>query len=84
MDKKGKIKLKDSDKIDEDSARAIASIEEVITKHGDAQLRIRFHDKKGALDTLARHLGMLTDRKEVDLKGGFVVETVNYDEEEDA
>lgn len=54
------VVLVDSDAIDRDTALAIAEIAQ--TKDG---LKVKFHDKKGALDSIARHLGMFVDRSEV-------------------
>ena len=55
------VALVGSDEIDFDTARAIAEISQ--TKDGG--LKVKFHDKKGALDSIARHLGMFVDRSEV-------------------
>jgi phage terminase small subunit len=54
------VVLVDSDEIDRDTALAISEIAQ--TKDG---LKVKFHDKKGALDSIARHLGMFVDRSEV-------------------
>lgn len=51
------IDLKDSDQVDG------AAISEVTLK--DGTLKFKLHDKKGALDSMARHLGMFTDKLEV-------------------
>lgn len=55
------VALVGSDEIDRDTARAIAEISQ--TKEG--ALKVKFHDKKGALDSIARHLGMFVDRHEI-------------------
>jgi len=59
----------------EDIRRAISSfeVEERTTEEGMTRTvrRIRFWSKVDALDKLARHLGMLVDRTEVEHKGGF-------------
>lgn len=55
------VALVASDEIDRDTARAIAEISQ--TKEG--ALKVKFHDKKGALDSIARHLGMFVDRHEI-------------------
>jgi len=52
------------------AAAAIASVEQ--TKDGG--LKVRYHDKKGALDSLARHLGMFTERHEHTGKNGAPIE----------
>lgn len=51
------VALIGSDDIDDETAAAIASIAQ--TK--DGALKVTFHDKKGALDSMARHLGMFND-----------------------
>lgn len=51
------IELKDSEQVDG------AVISEVSLK--DGSLKFKLHDKKGALDSIARHLGMFNDKLEV-------------------
>jgi len=51
------IELLDSGDLDEDTAAAISEVAQ--TKEG---VRIKFHDKKGALVDIGRHLGMFTDK----------------------
>lgn len=53
------IELTDSDLLDEETAAAVAEVAQ--TKEG---VRIKFHDKKGALVEIGRHLGMFTDKVE--------------------
>lgn len=50
------IDLKDSEEVDG------SVISEVSLK--DGTLKFKLHDKKGALDSIARHLGMFTDKVE--------------------
>lgn len=57
------VALVGSDEIDFDTARAIAEISQ--TK--DGALKVKFHDKKGALDSMARALGMFVDRTDLRL-----------------
>jgi phage terminase small subunit len=54
--------LKNSADLDKTKRRAIAEISQ--TKDG---VRIKLHDKKGALDSIARHLGMFNDKTTVGL-----------------
>lgn len=54
------VALIDSDKIDDDTAAAVAEISQ--TAQGG--LKIKLHDKKGALVDIGRHLGMFTDKVE--------------------
>lgn len=53
------IELTESDELDDDTAAAVSEIAQ--TKEG---VRIKFHDKKGALVEIGRHLGMFTDKLE--------------------
>jgi phage terminase small subunit len=50
----------DSDKIDDDTAAAIAEISQ--TDKGG--LKVKFHDKRAALVDIGRHLGMFKDKVE--------------------
>lgn len=54
------VQLIDSDKIDDETAAAVAEISQ--TAQGG--LKIKLHDKKGALVDIGRHLGMFTDKVE--------------------
>lgn len=62
--------LKDTSEIPEDKLAAIAEIKE--TQHG---LSFKLHDKKGALDSIAKHLGMFIERLEHTGKDGGPIET---------
>lgn len=53
------VELISSDEIDDDTAAAIAEIS--MTDKGG--LKVKFHDKRGALVDLGRHLGMFKDRQ---------------------
>lgn len=57
---KHSVALLSSADIDDDTALAIEEVSE-----GKAGLKIKMHDKKGALDSVARHLGMFVDRSEI-------------------
>jgi phage terminase small subunit len=77
--------------LDDDTAAAIAGIEVENNrdKDEDGNLvitgtlhKIKLSDKKGALDSLARHLGMFIDRKEITGKdGGPIQVNISPDEE---
>lgn len=54
------VTLKNSADLDKVRRRAIAEISQ--TKDG---VKIKLHDKKGALDSIARHLGMFNDKMTV-------------------
>lgn len=53
------VDIFETDQIDRDKLDAVAEIKQ--TKEGIA---IKLHDKKGALDSIARHLGMFVDKVE--------------------
>jgi len=59
----------DLHRLDEDRTAAVEeiSISETVDRAGvlHRRTRLKLHDKKGALDSLARHLGMFVDRHEV-------------------
>lgn len=59
------IELLDSTLLGQDAIAAIAEVSE-----GREGIKVKLHDKKGALDSLARHLGMFKDQLEVTGKGG--------------
>ena len=56
------VALLASDTLDADTAAAVEEVSE-----GKQGLKIKMHDKKGALDSLARHLGMFVDRAQLDV-----------------
>ncbi|MDV5861386.1 terminase small subunit [Pseudomonas mendocina] len=56
------LALVGSDQIDDDTAAAIAEVSE-----GREGLKVKFHDKKGALVEIARHLGMFTAKGHAEL-----------------
>lgn len=51
------VELFDTDEVEREKMDAVAEIKQ--TKEGIA---LKLHDKKGALDSIARHLGMFTDK----------------------
>lgn len=55
------VKLINSEELPAEVAAAIAEV----SQNDKGGLKIKFHDKKGALDSLAKHLGILTDKTEV-------------------
>lgn len=58
------VKIFDTDSVETVKMHAVAEIKQ--TKDGIA---LKLHDKKGALDSIARHLGMFNDKVNVDVKG---------------
>lgn len=59
------VALLSSSDIDDDTACAISEVSQ-----GKDGLRLKMHDKKGALDSVARHLGMFKDKIEHTGKDG--------------
>lgn len=54
--------------LDDDTAAAIASVEVVVRPDGlSTTHKLRFWDKSTALNTIAKHLGMLVDRQQLDV-----------------
>lgn len=58
------VRLKDSKKLDADTAAAISEIRQ----NKDGALVVKMHSKPQALDLLARHHGLIIDRKQVDFR----------------
>lgn len=69
------IELIDSCDLSNDAALAVAEIKQ--TKEG---LAIKLHDKKGALDSIARHLGMFKDSVDVNHGGHIATTEIPIDE----
>ena len=57
------MKLKDSLSLTEEEVAAVAEVSQTITEHGGT-LRLKLHDKKGALDSLAARLWPVIERSE--------------------
>lgn len=51
------VTLKDSDELEEDDAVCVSEVSLIAGKYGDS-IKFRLHDKKGALDFIAKHLGI--------------------------
>ena len=71
------VLLVPSDQIDDDTAAAIAEVSQ--GQHG---VKIKFHDKKGALTDLGKMLGMFVDKVEHTGKNGGPVEVATLSKEE--
>ena len=59
----GGVTLKASSELTEDQTRAISEIVEYKTEK-TSTVRVKLHDKRGALDSVAKHLGMMVDRSQ--------------------
>lgn len=60
------VQIFETDKIDRSKLDAVAEIKQ--TKEG---ISLKLHDKKGALDSIARHLGMFVDNVNTKVSGGL-------------
>ncbi len=63
------VSLKTSADLTDDEAACVAEVSQTTTKEGGT-LKLKVHDKKGALDSVARHLGMFIERTEHSGPGG--------------
>lgn len=72
------VQLLDSEDLDDDDAAIVSEVSQTITAAGGS-LKVKLHDKLGALRLLAQHLGLLVERKELTGKDGgpVQVEDVN-------
>lgn len=64
------VMLKSSDEIDDATAAAISEVSRTQTG-----IKIKFHDKKGALDSLAKHLGLTPEKLEHSGPNGGPIKT---------
>ena len=65
-----RVELISSEDIDDETAAAISEVSQ--TPQGG--LKIKFHDKKGALDSMSKTLGMFVEKHEVTGKDGQPIE----------
>lgn len=70
------VKLRDSTQITDDEAAIVAEVSETITANGGT-LKLKTHDKVGALKLLGDHLGMFKQQVELTGKGGGPIEQVS-------
>lgn len=61
----GSVTLKNSDAIPRELLAAVSEVSQQETKYG-SNIRIKLHDKKGSLDTLAKIAGLLKDNLKID------------------
>lgn len=64
------VTLKDGADISDDDAAAISEVSQTTTE-GGGSIKFKLHDKKGALDSIGRNLGMFTDKVEVAINGSL-------------
>jgi phage terminase small subunit len=68
----GAVVIKNSDDLSDDAAKCVSEVSETKTKDGGT-VKFKLYDKVGALDKVARHLGMYVDRQELTgLDGGAI------------
>lgn len=70
-DADGNIQLRESSILDEDYSRAIESLEIVDSQYG-RKIKLKLHSKAVALESLAKHLGMYTERHSIDVNYGTI------------
>ena len=70
------VLMKDTKDIPPEKLAAISEVKQ----HKDGSISFKLHDKKGALDSIARHLGMFTERIEHTGKDGGPI-TVKFEGE---
>lgn len=70
------VLMKDTKDIPPEKLAAISEVKQ----HKDGSISFKLHDKKGALDSIAKHLGMFTERIEHTGKDGGPI-TVNFEGE---
>lgn len=75
------VTLKDSDELTREQQAAVSEVSETITEKGGT-IRMKMHDKKGALVDIGRHLGMFTDKHEFTGKDGGPIQYENMDQDE--
>lgn len=67
---KGGVILLDSSELTPEQAAAVAEVAEHPLKDGGVAVRLKLHDKKGALDALSKHMGLFVERVEHTGKNG--------------
>lgn len=55
------VDLVDSEELSEDATRCVSEITQTVTAEGGT-VKFKLHDKVGALEKIARHLGMFNDK----------------------
>lgn len=71
------LSLKTSADLTEDVAACVAEVTQTVTKEGGS-MKLKVHDKKGALDSVAKHLGMFVERHAGADGGPIVVELARF------
>jgi phage terminase small subunit len=71
-----RVTIVDADKISDEAAAAVAEVSQTV----NGALRVKMHDKHAALVSLGRHLGLFTDRVNVDAVYGISEEPMSAEE----
>lgn len=58
----GSVSVKASRRIAKEKKSAVSEITETVSPNGQSSIKVKLHNKLGALDSLARHLGMFNDK----------------------
>lgn len=74
----GGVIIKDKAALTRDQMAAISEISETKSK-GETTVKIKLHDKKGSLDSIAKHLGMFIERKQITGADGGAIKIENSD-----
>ncbi len=70
------VLMKDTKDISPEKLAAISEVKQ----NKDGSISFKLHDKRGALDSIARHLGMFVEKREITGKDGGPI-TVNFEGE---
>ena len=75
-DVNGKVTVKDSDSLSPEVLAAVSEVSNTAGKDGDS-LKVKMHDKLAALNTLAKHMGLL--REKIEIESHLKVDVHLYD-----
>lgn len=75
------VVLESSKELTEDQRRAVAEVSETMTKDGSST-RVKLHDKKGALDALAKYLNLTPERYELTGRDGGPIDICSMSPDE--
>ena len=64
----GVIRIRPADQLNRNQTAAVSEISQTVNQNG-VNVKIKLYDKKGALDSLARHLQMFVDKQEIEVTG---------------
>lgn len=67
------IRLKDYSELTDDEAAAVAEVSQTVTEAGGS-LKFKLHDKRAALVDLGKHLGMFTEKLDINTNVRFIID----------